>query len=180
MTTKKTFTYIIFISITIIIQSLSTFINIGGYPISLSMIPIIVGGAVFGISFGSLLGLTFGIIVSITVITGLDPTGLVMFSLHPIITIGICLIKGIAAGFISSLLYKVINNKKIAIIISAVCATITNTLLFIIVLILFFNNSISIIISTLLSINFLIEIVVNTVLSPACLLLVQSKTKSIL
>ena len=172
---KKNITLIIFITITIVIQSLSTFINIGGFPVSLSMIPIIVGGAIFGTGFGSLLGLIFGIIVSLTVLLGLDPTGAVMFSIHPFITIGICLIKGLAAGFVSSLLYKIIDNKKIAIIVSAISATITNTLLFLITLALFFDSSFSIIISTLLSINFLIELIVNTVISPACYYVVQKK-----
>lgn len=172
---KKKITLIIFITITIVIQSLSTFINIGGFPISLSMVPIIIGGAVFGVGFGSLLGLIFGIIVSLTVLLGLDPTGTVMFSIHPLITIGICLIKGLAAGFISSLLYKIINNKKIAIIISAVSATITNTLLFLITLALFFDSSFSVIISTLLSINFLIELIINTLISPACYYVVKKK-----
>lgn len=172
---KKKITLIIFITLTIAIQSLSTFINIGGFPVSLSMIPIIIGGSLFGIEFGSLLGLIFGIIVSIMVLTGLDPTGTVMFSIHPFVTIGICLIKGLAAGFISSALYKIIDNKKIAIIVSAVSATITNTLLFLITLALFFDSSFSIIISTLLSINFLIELIVNITISPACLYVIKNK-----
>lgn len=172
---KKKITLIIFITLTIVIQSLSTFINIGGFPVSLSMIPIIIGGALFGTGFGSLLGLIFGIIVSLTVLTGFDPTGTVMFSIHPFITIGICLIKGLAAGFVSSLLYKIIDNKKIAIIISAISATITNTLLFLITLSLFFDSSFSIVISTLLSINFLIEIMVNTIISPTCLYIIINK-----
>lgn len=175
---KKKITLIIFITITIAIQTLSTFINIGGFPVSLSMIPIIIGGAIFGIGFGSLLGLLFGIIVIIMVLIGLDPTGNVMFSIHPIITISICLIKGLAAGFVSSVLFKIIENKKVAIIVSSISATITNTILFLLTLSLFFDSSFSIVISTLLSINFLIELIVNIIIAPACYYIIKNKIKT--
>lgn len=167
MDTKKYITLSIFIAITCFLQILSTYINFMGLPITLSLIPLIIGGAIYGIKFGCVLGLSFGIMVSLMVILNIDPTGAVMFSMHPFITIGICLFKGFIAGFLSSLVYKKIINKKVAIVISALTATLANTISFVVLLCLFFDTEFSTITSILLSINFLIEITTNMILAPS-------------
>ena len=180
MNTRKFVAVSIFIAITCLLQILSTYINFMGFPITLSLIPIIIGGALYGVGFGSILGLSFGIIVCLMVILGLDPAGATMFSQNWLATIFVCLFKGLAAGFMGALIYKLINNKKVAIIVSSLIATLTNTITFIIVLFLFFDYSFSTAISLLLSINFLLEIIINVVIAPSLLpILNKRKHKTI-
>ena len=169
MNTRKYITLSIFIAITCLLQILSTYINFVGLPITLSLVPVIVGGAMYGVWFGSILGLSFGVMVSLIVILGLDPMGLTMFSMHPFITIGICLFKGFIAGCLGALVYKKIDIKKVAIVISSLTATLANTISFVIVLLLCFDKTFSEVISLLLSVNLLIEIIVNMVLAPSLL-----------
>ena len=45
---------------------------VGGFSISLVLIPIVLGAAVYGPKAGALLGATFGVIVTINCITGVD------------------------------------------------------------------------------------------------------------
>ena len=163
----------IFSAIIVILQLISTFVNFGGFPITLTLIPIIIAGAVYGPSIGALMGLVFGVIVDILVITGADPSGAIMLSTHPIITITTCLIKGTLAGLFGALIYKAIKNNKIGIIASAIITPITNTVILYIVLILFFESSFAAMVSAFMSINFIIELLINVLLAPGLLVLIR-------
>lgn len=158
----------IFSAIIIVLQVLATFINFGSFPITLTLIPIIVGGAVYGPAVGLILGTVFGIIVDIMVLTGADPSGAIMLSQHPVITLATCLIKGGLAGLISALSYKYLNklNDKPRLIISSALCPIINTLVFFISLILFFDSNIKALIGAFLSINFIIELLINILIAP--------------
>lgn len=165
----------IFSAIIIILQLIATFINFGSFPITLTLIPIIVGGAVYGPLVGMILGLVFGLIVDVMVITGADPTGAVMLASHPIITLSTCLIKGALAGLLSALAYKYlkIKNSKLRIVIAAAICPIVNTVTFFISLILFFDSSITVLISTILSVNFVIELLINMLIAPGLTTLIE-------
>lgn len=158
----------IFSAIIVILQLLATFINFGSFPITLTLIPIIVGSFVYGPLVGGLLGLVFGIVVSIMVIIGIDPSGATMFSIHPIITILTCLIKGSLAGYLSGIFYKLLKNinQKVRIIISSAICPIINTLILSLSLLLFFDNELKILIGMFISINFIIELLINILLAP--------------
>lgn len=158
----------IFSAIIVILQLIATFINFGSFPITLTLIPIIVGGAVYGPLVGLILGLVFGVIVDIMVITGADPSGALMLSMHPIITLLTCLIKGGLAGLLSALSYKYLYklNSKLRLVISSAVCPIINTLVFFISLILFFDSSIKVLIGAFLSINFVIELLINILIAP--------------
>lgn len=169
MKTRKIAVISIFAGIIIVLQLLSTYINFGSFPITLTLIPIIVGGATFGPWIGSFLGLVFGIIVSLMVVVGADPSGAIMFAKHPIITVMTCLVKGMLAGLIGSLIYKKTKNKKIGIIISAIITPITNTFILYLSLLLFFDTNFTVLISAFVSINFLLELAINVIISPGLL-----------
>ena len=173
MNTKKFATVSIFIAIIIVLQIIATYINLGGFPITLTLIPIIIAGAVYGPSTGLLMGVVFGIIVDIMVITGADPSGAIMLAAHPVITILTCIVKGGAAGLLGSLAYKLIPNKKTGIIVSAIITPITNTSLLYVSLILFFNSSFAAVVATFMSINFIIELLLNVILAPGLLILIN-------
>lgn len=166
MNNKKFAIISIFAAIIVVLQVISTYVNFGSFSITLTLIPIIVAGAVYGIGIGALMGLVFGIVVSIMVIAGADPNGAIMFASHPVITISTCLLKGAVAGAIGSLIYNKVENKKLAILLDAVITPILNTTILYISLILFFDSSFTTMITAFMSINFILEFLINILLAP--------------
>ena len=175
--TKRITTISMFIGLVIVLQVIATFINFGGFPITLTLIPIIVGGAMFGPSVGAILGTAFGLVVALMVITGADPSGATMLAMHPIITISACILKGTFAGLFSALIFKALKdkNKLAAIICASVIAPITNTGILALVIILFFDGAFVTFISLFITINFAIELLIDLLLSPALLRIIDSK-----
>ena len=175
--TKKITTYGIFAAIIIVLQIIATYINIGGFPITLTLIPIIVAGITYGVGAGTIMGLVFAAIVLFMVITGLDPNSAVMFSMHPLGTIIICVVKGAMAGFGSALAYKLIPNKKIGVVAASALAPILNTGFFYLGLIVFFESNFAVMFAAFISINFLIELTINILLGPGLLRILKIKKK---
>lgn len=173
MKTRKIATISIFGGLIILLQLISTYINFGSFPITLTLIPIIVAGAVYGPSIGLIMGLIFGITVSIMVITGADPSGAIMFSQKPVITVLTCIIKGGLAGLCGALAYKCIKNHKTGIIVSSAITPIVNTLILYISLVLFFNESSVILVAGFMTINFAIELAINVIIAPGLLNLIN-------
>lgn len=173
MKTRRFAVLSIFLGLIIVLQLLATYINLGGFPITLTLIPIIVGGAIYGPTFGSICGLVFGMVVSTMVIVGADPSGALMFSSHPIITILTCLIKGALAGLCGALAYKYIKNNKVGIVVSAIITPIINTLILSLSLIMFFESSFSAVIGIFISTNFIIELLLDIVIAPGLIVLIN-------
>lgn len=173
MKTRRFAVISIFAAIIIVLQVLATYINFGGFPITLTLIPIIVAGAVFGPYVGMLMGLVFGIVVNVMVITGADPSGAIMLASHPIVTIVTCLIKGALAGYLGAISYKLLKNKKLAIVIDAIITPVVNTLILYTALILFFDTSFAAMIAAFMSINFIIELLINVIIAPGLLNLIN-------
>lgn len=101
----------LFTAIVVVLQLLGSFIKVGPFAVSLVLIPIVVGAAVYGVSAGAWLGFVFGVVVTIAVVTGADAGGYIMFSARPVMTVLVCLIKGTAAGYVAGLLYRAIGKK---------------------------------------------------------------------
>lgn len=173
MKTKRFAVISVFAAIVVVLQIIATYINFGGFPITLTLIPIVIAGAIYGPAVGSLMGLVFGVIVDVMVITGADPSGAVMLSTHPIITILTCLIKGTLAGLVGALAYKKNKNHKAGIIVSAIVTPVTNTLILYLALILFFDTSFTAMIAAFMSINFIIELLINVAIAPGLLILIK-------
>ena len=173
---KKNVVIAIFAAIVIVLQLVATFINFGSFPIPLTLIPIIVAGAVFGPGVGALMGTVFGVIVALMVITGADPSGATMLAIHPIITISVCIIKGTLCGFCSALVYKALRgkNEKLAIVLASAVAPIVNTGTLFLCLILFFESTFAAMVSAFMSINFIVELLTNILLAPGLLGIIHS------
>ena len=73
----------LFTAIVVVLQLLGSFIKVGPFAVSLVLIPIVVGAAVYGVSAGAWLGFVFGVVVTIAVVTGADQGGYIMFSARP-------------------------------------------------------------------------------------------------
>lgn len=176
----------VFAAIVVVLQFVSMGLRFSMFSITLTLLPVVVGAALFGVGAGAILGAVFGLAV---LLTG-DANA--FFVVNPIGTIFTVMLKGTAAGFLSGLVYNLLSgkNETIASICSAVTAPITNTGIFIICCYIFFMDTVSgwasamgfenataYIFIGLAGINFLIELAINLVLSPVIVRLVHIAKK---
>lgn len=169
---KKNTAIAMLTALVIVLQVIATFIKFGGFPITLTLIPIVIAGAIYGIGTGAYLGFIFGIIVFVMVITGADAGGNAMFSIHPLITAAVCVGKGALAGTAAAAVYKALCNYKTLAAAAAafVCPVVNTGTLYLVIWIFFretdFEMSFTDILSAFIGVNFLIELCVNLVLIP--------------
>ena len=124
-------------AIIIVLQLISNYVKVGPVNITLTLIPLVLGGIVLGVAGGAILGFAFGLTTLIYGLIGIDG-GFVLTlmsggTLNVFLTVLICLIKGTMAGFVSSILFKILSSKNLvlATIVAAISAPIINTGLFI-------------------------------------------------
>lgn len=173
--TLKQVTLAIFGAIVVVLQIIATFVNFGGFPITLTLVPVVVAGAIYGMGAGALMGTIFGVVVAIMVITGADPSGATMLAIHPVVTISVCVLKGTFAGLVSAFAYNKISNKKVGIVVAGALAPIVNTGTLYICLIIFFESTFAVMLAGFMSINFLIELVINVLLAPGLLRVINAR-----
>ena len=167
-------------ALVIVMQSLSGIIPpIGGFSISLVLIPIVLGAAVYGPGAGALLGATFGLIVYINCVTGADPGGAMVFQASPVLCFLVVLGKGTLAGLAAGVVYKLLKNKNayLAMMAAAIVCPIVNTGVFVASMFLFFidvlaawaggGNIVGYVLTGLILANFVPELIINIVFSPA-------------
>lgn len=166
-------------AIIIVLQVVATYFPTKPFPITLALIPIIIGSAVFGELAGALLGGVFSIVVLIMCATGQDVGGAMVWNANPFLCILVCMLKGVLAGYVSGLLYRLIsryNHPILATIVAGIAAPVVNTGIFILGLVIFFrpvlfawageSDLVYYLLITLTGVNFLVELGVNMVLSP--------------
>ena len=170
-------------AIVIVLQLLGSFIRFGPFSISLVLIPIVVGAALYGEIAGAWLGFIFGLVVLLSGDAG------VFLAVSPLGTILTVLVKGAAAGYVAGLLFRLIakKNETVAVIVAAIAAPVVNTGLFLVGCLLFFMETISgwagdtpvgtYMIVGLVGANFLFEVLFNIVLSPVILRLLRIARK---
>lgn len=164
----------------VVMQALSGIIPpVGGFTISLVLIPIVLGAAAFGPGAGALLGGTFGAIVFINCVTGADPGGAMVFQANPAMCFLVVMGKGILAGLASGGVYKLLKEKNayLAMLCAAIVCPVVNTGIFIVCMLLFFIDVLKAwangadvagyILTGLVVANFLPELAINVVFSPA-------------
>lgn len=180
-------------ALVVVLQIISALIPpiAGMVSITLTLIPVVIGAILFDKKGGAILGLTFGLIVMINCITGLDPGGNILWNTNPVFTAIICLLKGVLAGFIPAVVYSAISSKKamsnskklLATVLAAMLAPIVNTSTFVIGMLLFFKDTLTVwangealmvyILVGLAGLNFLIEFIINMILTPAIVRIVD-------
>lgn len=175
------------IAIVVVLTVLCTFIRFGPFSITLALIPIIVGSILYGPGAGALLGAVFGLIVLVTGLFGWDGGTVLLLLSQNLGAVVICLVKGAAAGWIPGLIYKALGdkNEKAAVVLAAIAAPVTNTLLFIIGMFVFYTSTLEswasgqamvyFLIFGLTGINFLIELITNLALTSAVTAIIKYK-----
>ena len=170
--TKKIVGIGLFTAIVLVLQFLGGSIRFGMFSISLVLVPIVVGAAVYGWQAGAWLGFTFGVAV---LLSGDAAAFLAVDVIGTILTV---LVKGTAAGLCTGLLYKAMygllgkyskrqvklmesqfglgkcceeaaydfisrNNKYIAVLVSAIACPVVNTGIFLLGCKLFFMETVT-------------------------------------
>ncbi len=167
-------------ALVIVLQFIAEYIRISGVPITLTLVPIVVGCALYGMRGGAWLGGVFGVVVWIMSIAGIDLTGALLWNLNPFYTTLICVGKGVAAGVAAAALYGAVERRSRigAVLSAAVVSPVVNTGLFILGVFVFFRSTLEgwaaddgapsvvyFIIFGLCGINFVVELALNLVLS---------------
>lgn len=162
----------LFTALVLVLQFLGGSIRFGVFSISLVLVPIVVGAAVYGWQAGAFLGFSFGVAVLLSGDAG------AFLAVDVIGTILTVLVKGTAAGLISGLVYKFVlkllnkqsqkkiqymkkhhglgecceagvydyisrNNRYFAVIFSAVVCPVVNTGIFLLGCWLFFMDTVA-------------------------------------
>ena len=169
-------------AIVVILQFLGAFIRFGPFSISLVLIPIVVGAALYGVLAGAWLGFVFGLVV---LLSG-DAAAFLVIS--PIGTILVVLLKGALAGLCAGAVYKALSerNETVAVIVAAIVAPVVNTGIFLLGCLVFFLPTVTewgtamgfpsvgrYMILGLVGGNFLFEVLLNIILSPVILRLIR-------
>lgn len=177
----------LFTAIVVVLQALAVNIRFGIFSITLVLIPIVVGAALYGWLAGAWLGLVFGVVVLFT-----DAGAFLAISVPG--TILTCVLKGMAAGAAAGAVYKLLEKKNtwIAVILAALVAPICNTGIFLLGCRLFFFDTIKVwaegagfanagayMIFGLVGMNFIVETATNLVLSTVAVQLIRIGRKSL-
>ena len=168
----------LFTALVAVLAYFGGFIKIGGLAsISLTLIPVVLGSALFGPMAGAWLGGVAGAVFFATADAafwlGLSIPG-------TIITV---MVKGILSGLFAGLVYKAIENKNryLAIITSAIICPLVNTGIFLLGCLTFFMDTVKGFASAegisvwaylmvfFVGLNFVFELLTNIIISPALL-----------
>lgn len=154
--------------------------------ITLTLVPIVIGSALYGAFSGAWLGFIFGV----TVLLSGDAAAFLTINIPG--TIATVLVKGTLAGLAAGLVYKLASkvNRYFGVICSALVAPVVNTGVFLLGCRLFFMDTVNgwaaasgyenvgaYMILSLVGINFLIELGVDLVCSPVILRLINIRKK---
>lgn len=180
----------LFTAIVVVLQLLGSFIKFGPFSITLVLAPIVIGAALYGIGAGAYLGLVFGV----TVLISGDAAA--FLTINPIGTVIIVLLKCMLAGLAAGLIYSLISKASslAGVIVAGVVCPIVNTGIFLAGCYIFFQEWLVAVFGTtgfvtvvagLVGVNFLVELGINMLLSTAIVKIIDlgkkqlnSKTKA--
>ena len=181
--TKNMVGIALFTAIVVVLQFLGGGIKVGGmFSITVVLVPIVVGSAVYGWQAGAWLGFAFGLAVLLSGDAG------AFLAVDPVATVAVVLVKGIGCGLVAGLIYKLVakKSKVVAVFAAAIVCPFVNTGIFMVGCWLFFletvaqwgsalgfANAAEYMFLGMAGINFLIELVVNIVLAPVIVRLIN-------
>ena len=162
-------------ALVIVLQAIGSVIRFGTFSITLVLVPIIVGAALYGWKAGAWLGFVFGVMVLVT-----DAGAFLAINVPG--TIITCLLKGMLAGAAAGAVFKLLESKsKLGSVIGAgIVCPVVNTGVFLLGCVLFFLDTVkqwgagagyenvgAYFLFGFVGLNFVIELAINLVLSAA-------------
>ena len=174
-------------ALVVVLQTVASGIRIGPVPISLTLVPIVVG-AILGAGAG--LGAVFGIVCLIAGITGADEFTNVLWVASPFWLVVVCVGKAVLCGLCAGLVAKALRHRQtISCILAALTAPVVNTGVFAIGMLTVFKpvlqdyaggtNIVYFLFVAFIGVNLLVEFAVNAALSAAIARIVQVVQKQL-
>lgn len=172
----------LFTAIVVVLQFLGAFIRFGPFSISLVLIPIVVGAAMYGAGAGAWLGFMFGVAV---LLSGDAAAFMVVHAPGTVITV---LLKGALAGFAAGAVFRALEkfNTYAAVVVSAIVCPVVNTGIFLLGCRLFFFETVAswgaaagfenvgtYMVVGLVGLNFVVEMAINIVMAPIVLRIIK-------
>ncbi|MEE8885672.1 MAG: ECF transporter S component [Eubacteriales bacterium] len=170
-------------------------IPVGPLTFTLTLVPIVIGAILYGPAGGAFLGAVFGIVVSIQVITGAAGAfSTAMLEYAPVVTIVTCIAKGLFAGLLAGVFYKLFSKKSfyLGTIMAAIIAPVTNTGIFSVVCLTVFRGLVlsalgmsegagvfTAFLTGFIGVNFIIELAINVILAPVIMRIVKAARKTL-
>ncbi len=168
----------------------------GGLTLSLVLIPIVVGAVLFGPAAGAILGGVFGVVVTFLVMTArAGELSTMMWIANPLVTALVCILKGVAAGWVAGLVARAFKKREfVGIVLAAAVAPVVNTGIFLLGMLTVFREVmmtfaanigmggtgvIYFAVVVLVGINFIIEFAANLILSPTIASIVKAVRKNV-
>ena len=198
--TQKLTVLAILSALVVILQFLALIFKISGATITLTLVPIVIGAALYGIKAGAFLGFIFGLVVFIQGMTGLD-LGLVqnMMDENAFLTVVFCFGKAILAGIAAGAVYRLVAKKNdlLASFLAGATAPIVNTGVFVFGFWFFFKETlvfytglnteatgtvmspVAYLFIGMVGINFLVEFGINMIFAPTIKRVIDITKKSL-
>ena len=173
-------------AIVVVLQLVGGSIRFGTFSVTLSLVPIVIGAALYGKRAGAWLGFIFGCM------TLLDAAP--FFAVNVPGTIIVCLLKGTLAGFLAGVVFSLVEKKNttLGVVLAAITAPIVNTGTFLLGCCVFFYDTVKgwgealgfdnvfvYMIVGFVGVNFLIEMATNMILCPAIVRLIAEGRKAV-
>ncbi len=180
--TKKVVGLGLITAIVVVLQFLGSAIKLGPFSVSLVLIPIVVGAALYGYKAGLWLGFTFGAVV---LLSGDAAAFLTVDVLGTVVTV---LLKGSMAGLLAGLTYKLLEKKNtyLAVAAAAIICPVVNTGIFLLGCRVFFMDTVAdwaaaagfanagtYMIVGLVGLNFIFELLANIIIGPIAVRLIN-------
>lgn len=173
----------ILVAIVIVLQLLGQFIKIGPASITLVLLPIVIGAAMYGPGAGAILGLTFSVVVL------LQPDTAFFYGMSVLGTVVTVLAKGVLSGFLAGLIYRALEHKNpiLGVILAAVICPIINTGIFFLGCLVFFADALAAtgienvamyVIVAYIGFNFIAEFLTNVLCCPVIVRLLHTIRKA--
>ncbi len=177
-------------AIIVTLQVVTTYFPVKPFAITLALIPIVIGAALFGSGAGAYLGAVFSVVVILMCVFGVDVGGAMVWNANPFLCVVVCMLKGTLAGFLSGVVYNAVAKKNgiAGAALAAVVSPVVNTGVFILGMMFLFkplleswaggSDVIYYAVTGLAGINFLVELGVNIILVPVVVQVVNAVRKS--
>lgn len=161
-------------AIVVVLQSVGSFIRFGSVPVSVVLIPIVVGAAMYGPGAGAFLGGVFSVVVLLL------PDTAFFYGISFFGTVLTVLVKGIMAGWLAGHTYKILSGKNewLAVSAAAIVCPLVNTGFFALGSRLFFwdaygqmgvGSAMAVLLTVMIGFNFIAELAANLICAPIIL-----------
>ena len=157
-------------AVVVVLQLLGSFIKFGPVEVSLVLLPIVIGAAVYGPVAGAILGATFGAVVLA------QPGTVFFYDMSVFGTVFVVMVKGALSGWLAGLTYKALTKKSpmLAVILCAIVCPVVNTGIFFLGCMTFFYEDLALmgenvallVITSFIGLNFVAELLVNVLCCP--------------